>query len=325
MARCAAAGNCGRCAATTFALARKDMSEPTRVAIIGAGVFAGHHARKMAAMPDVLLVGVHDRESVRARDLAQAVGTVALAGLEDALLAAEAVVVATPASTHAAIVTKALAAGCHALVEKPLTAEASNARRLVDLAESKGLVLQAGHQERLIWRAIGLRDDLPKPSRITAVRSAPWSGRATDVSVTLDLMVHDLDLLIALLGAPQTVSAKGEVLKSQWLDEVEAQLAWEGGATATLQSSRVVAALKRSMQLEWPEGTLSIDFARKTVDDQTPWNFNAAFASVMPDPLGAADAIFIQRVRGSGEVFVPAHEAATAVALANRIDSACLA
>ena len=173
-----------------------------KTGLIGAGVFGGYHAGKIAASDRTEFVGLFDPDQSRCAELAEKHGVEAYSDQEALFTAVDAVIVACPATYHEAVVRSALQAGCHVMVEKPLALTGHAADDLAALADDEGLVLQVGHQERFVMEAMGLFDIPEAPTRIEAWRMGPPApdGRAGDVSVIWDLMTHDLDLVGKLMG-----------------------------------------------------------------------------------------------------------------------------
>jgi len=167
-----------------------------KIGLIGAGVFASYHANKLAKHPRVDFIGIVDRDETKARNLAKQHGVRSMS-LPELLKQSDAIVIATPATTHGDFATQALKADCHCLIEKPLTISAKNADEIIALAAANNLKIQVGHQERLVARAIGLMGLSERPIKIEAVRNSTYSARGTDASVTMDLMTHDIDLCTA--------------------------------------------------------------------------------------------------------------------------------
>ena len=183
--------------------------------------------------------------------------------------------IATPAVTHASLVGRALRAGRHVLVEKPLALTGIEANALVELAQAKEMVLQVGHQERFVFEAMGVLGAPEKPVFIEAVREAPPSptGRCEDVSVVFDLMVHDIDLANAAFGGGGRVSgATGATAHTDKLDEVTARIAFDDGAEAVIKASRCASERKRTMKAVFPSGEIEIDFIAKTVRNETDFD-----------------------------------------------------
>jgi predicted dehydrogenase len=220
-----------------------------RAGVVGAGAFGRIHARKYSEDARVQFIGVHDPDDERATDLANTHSATSFPTLDALLAAADIITIASPPSFHGAaalaalnaayIVTiasppsfhgaaarRALDAGKHVLIEKPLATDTETGAQLVRLAHEKKLVLACGHQERLVFDAMGLLSAPETPTRIESVREGPWTGRSADVSVTLDLMVHDLDLALQLLKTkPQTNSATDKSEHARNDEQIEDRLA----------------------------------------------------------------------------------------------------
>jgi len=196
---------------------------------------------------------------------------------------------------------------------------------LVQLATDKKLVLGCGHQERLVFQAVGLLSAPERPTYIESVREGPWTGRSADVSVTLDLMVHDLDLALQLLKAkPAHISASAKSEHGRTADQIEARLAFEG-AEAVFRSSRIASERRRFMRAVYPSGEVKIDFIARTFENSTKFSLNAAFAEtrIGADPLGANVAQFIDAVLGvAPRPVVNGAEALAVLELALDVDKA---
>ena len=300
------------------------MAGALRAGVIGAGVFGGHHARKCASLPGVELTAVLDPHAERAEALAGPAGAATFDELEAFLDAVDIVTVASPASSHSRLASAALARGKHVYVEKPLADDADDARALVAAARASGAVLACGHQERAVFRAIGLLGLPERPTRIEAVRRGVYSGRNTDVSCVLDLMIHDIDLALVLAGeTPSEVSARGRITEGPFADEARAELAFAGGLTATLEASRIAERRERTMRVEFPSGGFEIDFLSRRFVDDTPFGLDRHFAESADgrDPLGASVAAFVAAVRGEADrPLVSGEEAAQALETALDID-----
>jgi predicted dehydrogenase len=302
------------------------MSKPLKAGVAGAGVFGGHHARKYASLPDVELVGVYDRGTGRALALAEGLGAPGFVDLEAFLEQAEAVTIAAPAVAHFELAWAALSAGRHVYSEKPLAATLQGARALVALAEAQGRVLACGHQERAVFAAMGLFDAPERPLRIEAVRRNTHSGRGGDVSVVLDLMIHDLDLAVALAGgAPETVEGESVTTQGPFHDRAWAEIAFEGGMTARFEADRDAPERHRTMRITYPSGVVEVDFLARTFVNGTGFALNADFAETEGgrDPLGVSVSAFVATCLGRAErPLVTGEEAASALALALRIEKA---
>ena len=301
------------------------MTRTLKAGVAGAGVFGGFHARKYAGLEAVEFAAVYDIHPDRARALADELGARAFTDMAAFLEAASDVVtIASPAVAHGAEVRQALEAGRHVYVEKPISDDLDGAHALVRLARDRGLVLAAGHQERAVFRAMGLLDLPERPLRMEAVRHGTPSPRNLDVSVVLDLMIHDLDLALVLADVDiESVEAEGAAPVGPGLDQCEAEVVFEGGMTAVFKSSRVADRRERTMHVVFPSGELWLDFLTHEFSNTTPFALDAGWAATPQgkDPLGASVADFLAAVRGEiPRPLVTGEEAACALDLALRIE-----
>lgn len=296
-----------------------------KAGVIGAGVFGGHHARKYAASDRVHLTGVYDTDAGRAEALAAQLGTRAYTGLDALIADCDAVTVASPAIHHYAGVKAALQAGCHVLAEKPLADTAARGKELIRIARERNLVLQVGHQERFVFNAMGVFDIAEAPRRISARRMGLRSARNLDVSVTVDLMIHDLDLVMALARSPLTrLEAEATKVFTDLPDTASVRMEFEDGFEAALESSRAAEALDRVMRIDYAGGFLEVDFVAKTFINETGFDLNADFADdpEAKDSLGANVNAFIASILDGTPVAVPAEAGLAALAVARDIDRA---
>jgi len=301
-----------------------------RIGVAGAGHFGRYHALKVAASGRATLSGVHDTHAERAKTVGWEAGAPDLPF--DALLAAsDAVVIATPARTHHALAAAALRAGKHVLVEKPIASTLAQADELAALAEQRGLVLQVGHLERFSAAHGALVGRIGAPLYLEATRIAPFKPRGTDVSVILDLMIHDLDLVLALVDSPiESVDAVGAAVASPHEDIANAHIRFSSGAVATITASRIAARTERRMRIFAQDGYVAVDFANRRLTviargtgtgqpvpgvegfglEEVSWEEH--------DSLAAEHAAFIAAVQDGAPVLVdaPAGRRALAAALA---------
>jgi len=296
-----------------------------RAGVVGAGAFGRIHARKYAEDARVHFVGVFDPDDERAGQLADTHGAQAFSSLEAMLAEVDIVTIASPPSLHAGAALPALKAGKHVLIEKPLATDAKDGAELVRIAAEQKLVLACGHQERLVFEAMGLFAAPETPSLIESVREGPWTGRSADVSVTLDLTVHDLDLALKILGKKvDRIEARARAEHGKAADEIEARIGF--GATQTVfTSSRIAAERRRTMRAVYPSGEVRINFLARTFENTTSFPLNAAFAEtrIGADPLGANVAAFIDAVLGVGaRPVVTGEEALAVLELALAVDAA---
>ncbi len=302
------------------------MDTKVRVCVSGAGVFGGYHAAKLAAHPRVEFAGVYDPEHPeRAQGLVAEHGGVAFSTREEMIAAADALIIASPAMAHYRQGLDALTHGLHVLVEKPLATRLEDAREMVALADRQGLILQVGHQERFVSAAIGLFDFPERPIRIEARREAPFDVRGSDVSVTLDLMTHDLDLANRLAGCEaRDVSSVIQKGPEGRIDDVSAEIIYPDGLQATIKASRTAPARSRTMSIEYPSGVVEIDFFNHALVNNTPHALNAQFGeeACVVDSLAASVDSFVRAILDGDKICVCGHDGAKALALALRVDNA---
>jgi predicted dehydrogenase len=263
-----------------------------KTGLAGAGVFGGHHARKHAASPRIEFAGVFDPDRSRAQAIADQTGARVYESFSMMLGAVDAVAIAAPAAAHFEMAEAALKAGKHVYIEKPLALTVAEADALIALAGAGGLVLQVGHQERFVLAAMGLPRGERAPRSLEFGRAGPSTGRGEDVSVVLDLMIHDLDLA-RLFGfaQPEAIDAAGSY------DETVATLTFKGGATASFIASRRSPDRQRVMKAVYDDGVIEIDFLKRTIANGTgamlAANDFAAGPAALSDPLGASVEAFV--------------------------------
>lgn len=242
-----------------------------RLGVVGVGHLGKEHARILAGMPDVSLVGVADPNSAQAESVALRCGTRAYHDFRQLLDTVDAAVVAAPTMHHHAIAREFLARGVHLLIEKPLTADVELADDLVGRARASGAVLQAGHIERFNPAFNELIRHPLRPKYISCERCSGFSGRSTDIGVVLDLMIHDLDLVLALVKSPVTsVWAMGAAALGGHEDIARARVTFANGCVADLAASRVHPTPIRQMQLWGAEGYAGVDFAKRQLSLMQP-------------------------------------------------------
>jgi predicted dehydrogenase len=219
------------------------MSTKLKVAVIGVGSLGKEHARiyaSLAAAGVIEFSGVHDAAPLNAARIAEKFGVPVFATLNSALAGAEAFSVVTPTVTHFAIADALLAAGKHVLLEKPMTDNAAQAAQLVQRAAEKNVLLQVGHVERFNPVLHYLEEVATDPRFIESHRLSPFPARSTDIGVVLDLMIHDLDVILALVRSPvASVDAVGIPVLSKTEDIANARLRFANGCVANLTASRV--------------------------------------------------------------------------------------
>ena len=235
-----------------------------KLAVIGAGHLGRFHAQKMRQVPGVELVAVADPVEANRVQVAVECQTRSVADYRELLGQIDAAVLAAPTRFHHAIGKDLLERGIHLLVEKPIASTLEQAEDLVRLARRERVVLQVGHVERFNPAMVAVLPHLREPKYIEAARVGGFSGRSTDIGVVLDLMIHDLDLVLTLVRSPvKQVEALGVSVLGQHEDVANARLVFENGCVATLSASRVSYQASRTMQVWTPSAFAAIDFATR--------------------------------------------------------------
>lgn len=292
------------------------------LAVLGAGVFGNYHAGKINAHPEANLIGIIDKSEDRATKLAKAHKTQVFTSLSQALPLIDGVIIAVPATQHGDSGQRALNAGKHVLVEKPIASDLKSAETLVKIARKKGRVLQVGHQERFVLRAAGITNIPETPIRIESKRMGPFSSRNNDVSVTLDLMIHDIDMVLSLMGTPTACQGQSIQVVSNEGDASLGFLRFKNGGKARVEASRVETSSKRTMRIVYPSGEIDIDFNAKTLSHSTPFELNTNFSDdpQAKDSLGAADDAFIRACLYDEPVPITGESGLAALRVALEID-----
>jgi predicted dehydrogenase len=305
------------------------VTPPLRIGIAGVGHFGRYHALKVAASERAALAGVFDPDAERAKAVGRESGAPAL-DLDALLAASDALVIAAPADVHHALAVEALRAGKHVLVEKPIAATLAQADELAALSVERGLVLQVGHLERFSAAFAAMEGRLGAPLYIEATRIAPFKQRGTDVSVILDLMIHDLDLILSLVASEiDSVDAVGAAVASEHADMANARIRFANGAVATITASRVAMRTERRMRVFAQDGYLAVDFSNRRLTviargrgapvpgvagfgiEEASWQDH--------DSLAAEHAAFIASVLDGAPVLVDAVAGRRALAAALRV------
>jgi predicted dehydrogenase len=240
--------------------------QKVRTAVIGVGYLGRFHAQKYAALPAAELVAVVDANAENRAKVAAETGCRAVADYREILGAVDAVSIATPTPLHYPIAKECLERGIHVLVEKPITTTLEEARSLVATAARQGRVLQVGHLERFNAAILALAGTLRTPRFVESHRLAPFKERGTDVNVVLDLMIHDIDLIQSLVGAPiVSIDAVGSSVFSAGLDIANARIRYANGCVANTTASRVSMKMERKLRLFQDDAYISIDLQQKVL------------------------------------------------------------
>lgn len=314
------------------------MSQPIPVGVIGVGALGWHHARHLATLPEAALVGVYDIRRDRAEEVARAVGTRACRTREELLDRASAVTIAVPTPVHAEVGLAALNAGVSVLMEKPLATSLHEADQLLVAADRTGALLQVGHIERFNRAIRAALPFLDRPLFIEGERLAPFQQRGADVPVVLDLMIHELDLMLYLTGnaQPTDIRANGASVLSGLLDVAHARVEFSTGAVASVTASRIAKERVRRLRIYQAEGYLSLDLGAgrgeflRLRDGWSPGGPAAldqvtervALEASATDALGLELTSFLRAVRGDGVPVVTGREGRAALDLALRVTEA---
>jgi len=245
-------------------LASKLNMPKTRLAVVGAGQFGRNHCRVVHESERAELVAVVDRDAARAAEMAAFYGARALSDGRELAGLVDAAIVAVPTTAHEEVGSALLAAGIDLLVEKPIAADLESADRLVEAADRHGRILQVGHLERFNPAVMELERRATLPLFFEVHRMNTFSPRSLDVDVVLDLMIHDVDIVLALAGAaPEEIRAAGISILSKKVDIAHVRLQFPNGCVANLTASRVSTERVRKLRLFQPRQYLSLDYGRQ--------------------------------------------------------------
>lgn len=237
-----------------------------KAGVIGVGYLGRFHAQKYQALEDVELVGVADVDPDRARQVAAECGCAHFSDYKELLDQVDAVSIAVPTSFHHQVGFDALSAGVDILLEKPMTVTLAEADELIGLAEKNKLILQVGHLERFNPAVLAMKPFLTTPVFIESDRISSFKRRGVDVDVVLDLMIHDIDIILTIIDSPlKTIHTVGAPVVTNTTDIANARLIFENGATANITVSRVSLTNVRKMRVFQPGSYINVDFANKKI------------------------------------------------------------
>jgi len=229
--------------------------------VAGVGSLGQHHARIYAALPQAELVGIFETSDARAAEICAKHNCRRFASIEELGLACEAVSVVVPTDRHAEVALPLLAAGCHLLIEKPLCASLEEAERVLAAARAAGRLVQVGHIEHFNPVMSYLEKHAGRPQYITTERLAPYQTRGTEVGVVLDLMIHDIGIVLALVASPiRRIDSVGINVLSKTEDIANARIEFENGCVANLTASRTSLKKNREIRVFQDNAYLSLDF-----------------------------------------------------------------
>ena len=314
------------------------MTNTPRVGVVGAGSLGFHHIRILRDLPGIRFSGFVETRRERAAEVAKELGVTAHESLEDLLAISDAVIVVVPTSAHFSVASAAIERGKHVFIEKPITTTLDEADALLELARKKGAIVQIGHIERFNQAVRAALPYVNKPRFIDSERLAPFSPRGSDVAVVLDLMIHDIDLLLTLVGSgAKEISAVGVPVLTPMLDIANARVTFTSGAVANITSSRISRERKRKIRIFQQSGYLSLDLAAGTGEffrlrsDIDPTEVRSAPADITAfvdrikleapagEPLKLELESFISALKGEGPVVVTGDEGRLALGVALEI------
>jgi len=305
------------------------MSTKLRTAVVGVGHLGRFHAQKYSQLENSDLVGLVDANKDRLGEVTKELGVAGFSDIKELVGKVDAVTIATNTPSHFEIASFFLESGIHVNVEKPMTVTTVEAEKLCGLAESKGLVLQVGHVERFNPALIAAKEKLKSPLFIECHRLAPFNLRGNDVSVVLDLMIHDLDVILSLVKSePVSVSAIGTPVLTGLPDIANARIEFESGCVANVTASRVSQRSERKFRVFQPSQYLSIDFGTGEVnlltktgeftDGELPLDADA-WSLEKGDALLDETAAFLNSIQNNQPAVVSGQDGKKALVLAETI------
>ena len=296
------------------------MSDCLRIGVVGCGVFGGYHIKKYkeleALISGIKLTTVFDTNLTTRGKFSSVYDVESVSEIKDLIGKVDMVSICTPATCHYRDAKMMLEAGIHVLVEKPISINLREAEELIQIAKDKNLVFTVGHQERFVFDTMGILAIPEIPVVMTAWRESAYSSRGTDVSVIMDLMIHDLDLIHMIIpGQVTTVSAVGRGTNA--VDYCSATLDFDNGTFVNLRASRIADEVRRGMKIIYSSGKIEIDFVKRTVINTTPYGIKELNGG---DPLGESVANFVMSVKGLLPSMVTAEQAKRALNTALMIE-----
>src|SRR3954471_16871140 len=301
---------------------KRDVKKP-RVGVVGVGHIGKNHARLYAELAGAEFTAIYDTDRAVAEQRAAEFGARAVATLEEFAEQIDAASIATPTSTHFEIGRELLGRGKHLLVEKPIADDTAHASQLAEMAAARGLVLQVGHVERFNPVLGALEKRLTNPRFIEAHRLSPYPKRSTDIGVVLDLMIHDLEIILHLVQSPvQTIDAVGVPVLSQGEDIANARVRFENGCVANVTSSRISPERMRKIRVFQEDAYLSLDYQNQSGEmyQRTPEGLKREEVAIeQGEPLKRELAAFIECATTGRAPKVSGFQAAAALELAVEI------
>src|SRR5436309_9068009 len=294
-----------------------------RVVVVGVGAIGSNHARLYGEIPSAEFTAVYDIDRTKGNAIGRKFGAAPAKSLDEFIEMVDAASVATPTDTHYEIARSLLVRGKHLLIEKPITNKTAHAGKLAELAAGKRLVLQVGHVERFNPVLSALEKHLTNPRFIEAHRLSPYPNRSTEIGVVLDLMIHDLEIILHLVRSPvQTIDAVGVPVLSRSEDIANARLRFENGCVANITSSRISPEQMRKIRVFQEDAYLSLDYQNQAgeIYRRTSTGIDRQQVEIeREEPLKQQLAAFIESAATGRAPKVSGFEAAAALELAVRI------
>jgi len=263
------------------------------VGVIGVGHLGQHHVKHYSRLKNAALMGIYDRDSEQAEKISKQYNTPVFSSLKDLLAVCDAVSIVTPTPSHGNLAETCIRAGKHVFIEKPITKTVQEADTLLNLGNQKGVLIQVGHIERLNPALLTLGPYALNPKFIEVQRLAPYTMRGTDVPVVLDLMIHDIDILMSLVKSPvKHIHASGVSIMTNSVDIANARLRFENGTVASITSSRVAKDKVRKIKIFQKDMYVTIDFLLGLTE----------IYRVMDSPEKESDALFSAPLNANGKM-----------------------
>jgi predicted dehydrogenase len=300
----------------------------TRVAVIGVGALGKHHARILAALPDVELAGIVDINEARAREIGGLVNAPSFANAAEVLGRVDAITVAVPTESHASVALPFLQRGVGVLVEKPLARNVAEAQQMIDAADASGAVFGVGHTERFNPAVAAVRPLLDHPRFIEVHRLGTFPDRSLDIDVVFDLMIHDLDVVLSIVPSDVVgVEAVGVAVLTPKPDIANARLKFASGCIANITASRISRDRVRKIRIFQRDAYLSVDYAAQEVERWRLVKGSGAMPAIdggkleiaHEEPLKRELADFVAAVREKRAPGVTGADGLRAIGLAQRV------
>jgi predicted dehydrogenase len=314
------------------------LSDDPRVGVVGAGSLGFHHIRILRELPGIRFAGFFESRPERRAEVEKELGVPGQSDLAQLIEASDAVVIVVPTSKHFEVASAAIDRGRHVFIEKPITTTIEEADSLLSKARARGVMVQIGHIERFNRAVRAALPYIGKPRFIDSERLAPFSPRGSDVAVVLDLMIHDIDLLLTLVGSEaRAISAVGVPVLTPMLDIANARVTFNSGAVANITSSRISRERKRKIRIFQQSGYLSLDLGAGTGEffklrsDIDPLALRSAPADITAyvdrikleapegEPLKLELESFVSALKGQSAVVVTGEEGRLALGVALQI------